>query len=308
MRKVSERLNLTQPALSNMLKQLEDAFGVRLVKRSHSGVALNKHGRVAQEVLHVHLASLDQLSHSLRNQEVPPLRIGVNLVVGIDLLPLICVELNLYEPENPMRLIASEGAEPAMIDALLAGKIDCYIGRLDWGTVPVDVRARLRSEPIVKVGGAVICSVGHPLLEQSRVEPHQLIQHPWALPDPASFLNATLETAFRLNGLLPPKPVVTSNYHIAFNQFRHAKLLSVVPEPSIDMPERLGFIQHLKVEGFELGYDNMEFIVLEDQQGLPAIETMRAAAKAAVRQLQGVKGYQQPNSAPNISPAASPTS
>ena len=69
LRAVGQVLNRTQPAVSQMVKDLEYAFGVELVARSVRGVGLTPAGRVALERARSGLTSLDHLLAELKSAE-----------------------------------------------------------------------------------------------------------------------------------------------------------------------------------------------------------------------------------------------
>jgi DNA-binding transcriptional LysR family regulator len=78
LRAVGALLNLTQPAVSQMVKDLEYAFDVTLIDRSVRGVTLNAAGKIALQRARSGLASLDHLARELQSDQTPMLRIGAN--------------------------------------------------------------------------------------------------------------------------------------------------------------------------------------------------------------------------------------
>ncbi len=66
MGKAAQRLNLTQPAISRSIAQLEHAFGVRLLDRDRQGVRPTEYGRA---LLDCGVAVFDDLLQGVKNIE-----------------------------------------------------------------------------------------------------------------------------------------------------------------------------------------------------------------------------------------------
>ena len=110
-RKAAERLNLSQPALSAQVAQLEDHLGVLLLERTRRKVLLTPTGREVAERARAILrdvADLEAAAHSAQAPLSGTLRLGVLRTLGPYLLPHMLgamrenyPDLKLYLREEP---------------------------------------------------------------------------------------------------------------------------------------------------------------------------------------------------------------
>ncbi|HEX6567442.1 MAG TPA: LysR family transcriptional regulator [Chthoniobacterales bacterium] len=84
--RAAKQLNLTQPALSRQVKNLEDELGLTLLKRGDNGVSLTAAGKTFLEEAREILARTDQAVRRIRKKNCEkPLRVGYlpSFVAGI---------------------------------------------------------------------------------------------------------------------------------------------------------------------------------------------------------------------------------
>ena len=123
---VARALFVTQPAVSQALRSLEDAVGVALASRSRRGVVLTDAGRT----LRVHLqAALASLAAGLSRLDAAPprpvLRLGTIPYALIDPVPAALARLGAA----PFDLRIVTGAVDALLHALLQGEVDAVLTR-----------------------------------------------------------------------------------------------------------------------------------------------------------------------------------
>ncbi len=87
LRAVADQLGLTQPAVSQMVKDLEFAFGATLVERSVRGVELTGVGRLALQRSRSGLAAFHTLAAELDEGLPPVLQVGTNPAMMFHLIP-----------------------------------------------------------------------------------------------------------------------------------------------------------------------------------------------------------------------------
>src|SRR5699024_12664168 len=90
--RAAEALHMTQPAVSQYIRLLEENFGVRLLERTNKYVRLNKAGEIvyhhAKEITGLYTRMhhlMDDLTHKARG----PLAIGASYTFGEYVLPHI---------------------------------------------------------------------------------------------------------------------------------------------------------------------------------------------------------------------------
>ncbi|WBU64195.1 pca operon transcription factor PcaQ [Paracoccus aerodenitrificans] len=182
LKRAAEKLNLTQPAISRTLAELEGIIGTRLLKRGRGGVELTAQGDILFDFAQAGLGSLerglDSAAQELR-QSVPRLRIGALPSVAARLMPQMVKILAQTAPE--LQLTIADGSHEHLTDRLRAGSVDLVLGRL--GT-PETMRglsfAQLYMESVI-----FVVRPGHPILDDPH--PHRLVDEftvifppPWA--------------------------------------------------------------------------------------------------------------------------------
>lgn len=206
LRAVAEAINLTQPAVSQMVKDLEFAFGVPLVERSVSGAKLTASGQHALARLGAGLAGIEHLAEELALSSTPALRICCNPSVVYQMLPSALAKVRAAEPD--LRFSVQTGVVGDMMGQVLEGKHDCYIGRVDWSIVPESMVGVTQSTPLGETQLAIACPTRHPLASQQHVSARELIDWPWVLTTKTTSNRMALDRAFRNCGLAPPEPLI----------------------------------------------------------------------------------------------------
>lgn len=126
----AEQLNLTQPAISKTLKELEDILGVVVMERSRSGVALTPQGEIFLQFAEQSTAAL---RHGLRSIQATSgaagrLKLGALPSVASSLLPGAVLRFAENSPDT--RVEIHEGPHLDLISRLRSGGLDLVVGRL----------------------------------------------------------------------------------------------------------------------------------------------------------------------------------
>lgn len=148
----AEQLNLTQPAISKTLKELEDILGVVVLERSRSGVSLTPKGEVFLQFAEQSTAALRHGLRSIQaaNGAVGQLRLGALPSVASSLLPDVVRD---FAARSPDTLVAvHEGPHHDLTSRLRSGSLDLVIGRLGKPDTMVGLSfQQLYSEEVVIV-------------------------------------------------------------------------------------------------------------------------------------------------------------
>lgn len=126
--KAADLVNVSQPALSTQIRDMEAALGVILVERSRSGTFLTQEGEaLLPEVRHI-LGSVERLMESAKQTRgllEGRFRLGIIPTVAPYLVPVLIPALKAEYPHLELELkeILTDGC----MDDLRAGKLDCAI-------------------------------------------------------------------------------------------------------------------------------------------------------------------------------------
>lgn len=246
MRKAAESLNVSQPAASAMLKEVESQLGIPLFARGRSGVTPTDAARALLPRIRIVLNEVDALAEDLRDPlgHRPLVRLGTvpHAHLGIlQGLAAYCAKAGRF------RLRLHEGASPVLLEMLLAGELDALVARLPAasgaGTFPAAIRHRkLYEEPMCIASG-----VNHRLGRARDIAPDDLAACDWVLPSRESLSRRALEEAFLLHGQAAPAPLIeVSSFFYGLEMVAHSDLLTVAPRTAVRAQERLGLVRTLK--------------------------------------------------------------
>ncbi|ASM74166.1 MULTISPECIES: pca operon transcription factor PcaQ [Roseobacteraceae] len=202
LKRASERLNLTQPAVSRTLKDLEETLDAALLERDRGGVTLTPQGEVFWHFAQTSLAALQQGLNG-----VDQMTRGGRTVVAVGALPSVAASLmpqvvaHLATSSPNMQLHIVEGAHGDLVGRLRAGALDMVIGRLG----AVDTMQGLSFTQLYTEVVDMVVRPDHPLLSAPRLT--ALHNWPVIYPPRDSAIYALVESFMLANGIgdLPDK-------------------------------------------------------------------------------------------------------
>ena len=230
LRRASEALDLSPPALSKSLRRLERSLQAKLVQRTPKGVELTAVGTaLLAQVRRVRLTLADvareaaDLSQGLAGH----LRIGVGPTLT-ETLAGAYAKLIKEAPKLTMEISVTDN--DAIFPALRNGELD-LIFNVDLGFQSDD----LAQEHLFYDDCVVCASVRHRLTGVGHVTAGALAREHWVLPTANVPLRQWLDRAFQKEGLPPPRAAV---------QARPARLRLQL----ISVSEHVGFISRRAVQ------------------------------------------------------------
>lgn len=147
--KAADECNVTQPALTRAIKQLEDEFGGELIRRERSQSHLTELGRRMLPLLrqcHEAALSAKMLAKAVRGNELAPLSLAICSSINIELAMPAVTELFRAYPGIQLRLV--RGSAEVVVEALKSGTVELAVaGDLPGHWDRLD-RWSLFSEPI----------------------------------------------------------------------------------------------------------------------------------------------------------------
>jgi DNA-binding transcriptional LysR family regulator len=202
-------LNISQPAASRMIAEMEDILGVKLCERMPRGIALTPAGqalaRRARTVL-LEMREADREISDLKSGKGGRVFLGAVTAPAIELaVPAI----RLIRERYP-RIEINIEVEPSNVLAreLLASRHDFILAR-----IPDDLNPRLFESRMIGVEKAcLIVRRGHPLLARQAVPIGSLAAYDWVFQPSGTLLRRTIEALFLArNAALPERVLNTSS-------------------------------------------------------------------------------------------------
>lgn len=207
MARISEELNVTQPAVSKQISELERIVGTPIVTRDKNRLYLTKGGRSLAAHAKKILNQLDRAAFDLEAMAAGvsgTVSIGVVSSVAPTLLP---GAISMFKRSTPKASVSiNEGHFVELFPQLEAGSLDLLIARI-WqpSELPNIEQMALFSEPVIVVGGP-----DHPLARKQDLVWSDTADMPWILPKANSIARGAMDTLFAENGLLPPENTISS--------------------------------------------------------------------------------------------------
>ena len=206
-RAAARRLNLSQPAVSKMLREIEQVFGAPLFERSRTGVTPNALGQAAMRratVICNEVRVAEEEAGTLRSGASALLRIGTFSITSI--APAAIARLRAVQPGVAVRI--REGAVSVLLEQLMAGELDCVFGALAPDALGADAIGELVSEVIRDDRVSVVASSAHRLARARRLQWKDLIGETWVLQPQNSLVRRAFMAAYFDQGLSPPPAAV----------------------------------------------------------------------------------------------------
>lgn len=228
------RLNLTQPAVSLQVRQLEQKLGLKLIERvgrtatpTAAGRALLQHAGTIDMAVN---AALEAVSQHGRNV-IGRVRIGIGATACIHILPPILSDLRKRFPQ--LDLMVNTGNAPEILRAIEANSLD-----LGLVTLPPNSKSLGRAldvTPLIEDGFVAISAKTQALPDP--VTPDALRTQPLVIPEPGGNTRSLIDGWFATAGVTP-KPGMELDSVEAIKQLVGAGLgCSVLPGMALATPD-----------------------------------------------------------------------
>jgi molybdate transport repressor ModE-like protein len=205
--RAARRLNLSQPAVSKTLTELESIAGERLVERGRTGARLTEAGeqflRYALDVARAVESATDALARP-DTPNVPSLRVGALPTVAGGLLARALVQLGGQRPNAAV--LVETASNPELLAALRAGEIDLAVGRM----AEPDTMQGVSFELLYSESLALVTRADHPLQSSGTgATPVQaLLDYPLVIPGHGTAPRHHTEMFFQENGITMPRSCI----------------------------------------------------------------------------------------------------
>ncbi len=210
----AEKLFISQPAVSQTIKQLESALGCKLFTRTARGVRLTAEGEtlfyyIKPGVEQIRLG--EKKLRELLDLERGELRIGASdMTLEFYLLP----HLEAFHRDYPaIQIRVTNGPTPVTIR-------DMHEGKIDFGVVtePFTLRPGFASQPVGQIEDIFICSPSRKSLCDRPLTPSELSNLPLICLEPNTSTRRHIDTFFSGHGLTlhPEFELATSDLIVEF--------------------------------------------------------------------------------------------
>ena len=224
----ARELQVSQPAATKLIQDLEQDFEVNLFERTNRGVvpteygdALIRHGKLILAQVSNAAQELDDLTEGSSGRVV----IGTLLAAAPNLLPNAIESVLTDRPNVTIKVV--EGTSDALMPALFSGEIDMIVGRLP----AYRSKAKLAQEKLFDERVVAVVGEQHPLAGKRSVSFAQIRPFGWVLPPIETTLRRQVDQFFvSQNQYAPPSVLESVSYLTNRSLLQKRDLIGLMPE------------------------------------------------------------------------------
>ncbi|QMT17311.1 LysR family transcriptional regulator [Planococcus maritimus] len=242
----AKRLHMSQPAVSQYIRGLEEELGVQLLERTNKYVRLNKAGEIVYQHA-IKMAKIDErmrhLVEDLSTVAAGKLAVGASYTFGEYILPSILARLKEAFPHIEVEVTIGNTAS-------IAEAVSKHV--LDIGIVEGHHKehVQLHTEIFAEDQMVIFASVHHPLVRRGgKVAMAELQEQEWVLREEGSGTREAAENIFAEHRFRPATFMQFSSTQPIKAMIEAGTGVSVLSEWAIEKEVRHGELAILDVEG-----------------------------------------------------------
>lgn len=224
----ARELQISQPAATKMIQELELDFEVQLFNRTNRGViptvygeTLIRHAKLIFAQVSSAAQELDDLTEGSSGRVV----VGTLLAAAPNLLPVAIEILLAKRPKVAIKVL--EGTNDILVPALLSGEIDMIVGRLP----AFRHRAKLVQEKLFDDQVLAVVGKQHPLAGVKLVSFDQMRSFGWILPPRETTLRRQVDQFFVSQDQYVPQITLESVSYLTNRAMLQSRdLISLMPD------------------------------------------------------------------------------
>jgi DNA-binding transcriptional LysR family regulator len=242
LRRSAATLNLTQPAATRLLQELEATLGLVLFERSRRGMAATPYGEAMIRHARAVLADLDSARDelaALADGSHGRVAVGSLISTASLLVPRTIARVKVASPR--LHITVQEGTHENLLDALLKGDLDLMLGR----ALPSAALESIVVEVLYREEFRVVCGTANPLARR-RPKLAELVDRAWILPPAQVPLRQRIEALFLARtGRRPENLVESISVLTNLTLLRESDALGVLPAGTARYYAKLGLMREL---------------------------------------------------------------
>src|SRR5262245_47132003 len=129
--KAAGLLNVSQPAVTKTIRELEEVLGVAVFERDGRGIRITRSGEIFMRHAGLAITALRQGIDSVANGDAgggPPIRVGALPTVSARIMPYAMSLFLREETGSLIKIVTGENA--VLLEQLRLGELDLVVGRL----------------------------------------------------------------------------------------------------------------------------------------------------------------------------------
>lgn len=243
--RAAENLHMTQPAVSQYIRSLEETMNVRLLERTNKYVRLTKAGEIvyhhAKEIVGLY-GRMNHLVNDLSHEASGQLSIGASYTFGEYVLPHILARLLENYPRIQPDVTIGNTAEIA--ELIMSRQLDVGIveGRFKENR-------QLTTQAFAEDRMILVASADHPLsIKTTAIEWKELSEQTWIIREEGSGTREAVEAVFERYALTPVRTMQFSSTQPIKEAVEAGLGISLLSEWAVQKEIRYGELVQLPVK------------------------------------------------------------
>ncbi|ROR30394.1 DNA-binding transcriptional LysR family regulator [Mobilisporobacter senegalensis] len=236
---------MTQPAVTRVIQEIEQYYGVRLFERFNRRLSVTESGKMLYaQALHI-VDSFDTVEKGLRNWDTfGILRIGASITLGNYFLPEFICHFRSLHPNIRVEVTVSNGGN--LQQALLENKLDLAL--IEGGISESGLIMEAFTGDCLKL----ILPPQHPLLSKQQVFLNDLVQYDFLLREKDSAGRTFLDNVFAIHGLKVRPLWESASTQVIIKAVSQGIGISILPEILVqqDIASQTVFTREITDESF----------------------------------------------------------
>ena len=230
----AEYLYISQPSLSNAIKDLENEFGVTLFRRHHRGMTLTEEGEILYRESKDLIERCEHLGNLMKDlgTKRKKLRLGIPPMIGSLILPKIYRDFALNNQDIVIKMV--EYGRQELVKKLEEGLLDMVILP---HTKPLD--SRFSAMEIAKLEIACCTAKENQEFEGKRVSPKDLNGKPIVLFENSFFQTEEIKKWFAKDNVEPNVILQTEQLSTMLSMISNQIALGFMFRKTIEKEDRL---------------------------------------------------------------------
>ena len=254
--RAATQLNMSQPAASKLLSDLEANLGIRLFDRHPRGLTPNWYGEIMIRHAHSMLSALRHTGEDLNalgEGSAGTVAVGTVMAPAVTLLTSAIERVHRDRPG--LKISIDVDVSKVLVPRLLEGELDFAITRIPAG---VDAE-RFVFEEIGEEELCFVCRQGHPLADKQTLSLADMAGFPWSLQPTGALMRQRVDSLFLHHQVAPPRQIVdTADLLLSLALVDKSDTITVTTREAADLlcpPQRfhiLPFSEALSVQPYGL--------------------------------------------------------
>jgi len=244
--RASLSMNMSQPAATRMLQEIEDMFDCELFERLPRGMRPTALGRELLRFAEAALSGLDRCAADLavrKHGGYGYLSIGTIMGAAPDLVMNVVAEIKALNPQLRIRIMGDTSDQ--VVQLLEQGRVDIAITRRNV----IDDREQYEFEALGNERLIAVVHSGHPLAGREKLQWRELVKDwPWILQPETSPARMAIEQALQRLELPMPADIIECSSVYSMQQLvQLTDALMVLSESAMRDYLKMGLVKALPV-------------------------------------------------------------